>query len=87
MITATCTTSLYNITRFDNIIKYYNKLDLPMHCSLVQYPEAINIQYLPNELKQKVNKEVRNTIANLSKKLKKTDTIRLQNGVIMCYNI
>lgn len=70
MITATCTTSLYNITRFDNIIKYYNKLDLPMHCSLVQYPEAINIQYLPNELKQKVNKEVRNTIANLSKKIK-----------------
>jgi len=41
-----------------------------MHCSLVQYPEAINIQYLPNELKQKVNKEVRNTVANLSKKIK-----------------
>ena len=64
-ITATCTTSLFNITRFDRIIKYYNKLNLPMHCSLVQYPEAINIKYLPNELKAKVTKDVRNTVIEL----------------------
>ena len=64
-ITATCTTSLFNITRFNRIIKYYNKLNLPMHCSLVQYPEAINIKYLPNELKAKVTKDVRNTVIEL----------------------
>ena len=72
MITATCTTSLYNITKLHYVIEYYNKLDLPMHCSLVQYPQAINVQYLPNELKQKVNKNVRNTVASLSGKIKQT---------------
>ena len=52
------------------MIEYYNKLDLPMHCSLVQYPQAINVQYLPNELKQQVNQQVRNTVADLSGKIK-----------------
>lgn len=64
-LTTTCTVSLYNISRFDDIINYYVSLDCPFHCSLVQYPEALNIQYIPNIMKDNITKRVYNTINNL----------------------
>ena len=36
-----------------------------MHCSLVQYPEAINIKHLPNKLKAKATKDIKNAVAEL----------------------
>jgi organic radical activating enzyme len=64
-LTTTCTVSLYNISRFDDIRNYYVSLDCPFHCSLVQYPEALNIQYIPNIMKDNITKRVYNTINNL----------------------
>lgn len=56
-ISATCTVSLYNITRFTNIVKYFCGLDVYFHTSLVQYPEALNIKLLPKELKDSITQE------------------------------
>ena len=61
----TCTVSLYNISRFDKIIEYYESLDCPFHCSLVQYPEALNIQYIPKKMKDNITKRVYNIINNM----------------------
>ena len=64
-LTTTCTVSLYNISRFDDIINYYVSLDCPFHCSLVQYPEALNIQHIPKIMKDNITKRVYNTINSL----------------------
>ena len=61
----TCTVSLYNISRLDRIIEYYVSLDCSFHCSLVQYPEALNIQYIPKKMKDNITKRVYNTIDGL----------------------
>ena len=61
----TCTVSLYNISRLDRIIEYYVSLDCSFHCSLVQYPEALNIQYIPKKMKDNITKRVYNTIEGL----------------------
>jgi radical SAM protein with 4Fe4S-binding SPASM domain len=53
-ISATCTVSLYNITRLVDVIEYFTKLDVYFHTSLVQYPEALNIKLLPQHLKNKI---------------------------------
>ena len=42
---ATCTASILNITRLDDIISYYDSLGVPFHASLVQYPEELNIKF------------------------------------------
>ena len=56
-ISATLTTCLYNITKFVNIIDYFNNLNVNFHTSLVQYPKSLNIKLLSPKLKQKVTKE------------------------------
>jgi radical SAM protein with 4Fe4S-binding SPASM domain len=57
-LSATCTVSLYNITRLVDIIRYFVSLDVYFHASLVQYPKALNIRLLPKSLKRKLTKEV-----------------------------
>lgn len=59
-ISATCTTCLYNITRFINIIEYYTSLNVYFHTSLVQYPKALNIKLLPKHLKEKITNDFNN---------------------------
>jgi len=56
-ISATCTVCLYNITKFVDIIDYFNSLNVYFHTSLVQYPKALNIKLLPKHLKEKVTKD------------------------------
>ena len=56
-ISATWTTCLYNITKFVDIIDYFNSLNVYFHTSLVQYPKALNIKLLPKHLKEKVTKD------------------------------
>jgi len=56
-ISATCTTSLLNITRIVDVAKYYYSLGVPFHTSLVQFPRALNPKLLPQELKDKVTAE------------------------------
>jgi radical SAM protein with 4Fe4S-binding SPASM domain len=53
-VSATCTTSLLNITRLTSIIEYYLSLGAYFHTSIVQYPLALNPKLLPQELKDKV---------------------------------
>ena len=65
-ITATCTTSIYNITRFDNIIKYFTEIGCFFHASLVQYPDQINIKNLPKDLKDDITNKVINIDLNSS---------------------
>lgn len=56
----TCTTSLLNITRFSNIIRYTQEMGCRFHTSLVQYPRCLNIKLLPKHLKEKVTKDFYN---------------------------
>ena len=54
---ATCTTSILNITRFTDVVKYFINLKVGVHVSLVQYPRALNPKILPTTLKEKVTTE------------------------------
>ena len=56
-ISATCTTSLLNITRIVDVAKYFHSLGVPFHTSLVQFPRALNPKLLPQKLKDKVTAE------------------------------
>lgn len=67
---ATCTTSLLNITRLVPTIKYFLSLGAYFHTSLVQYPNALNIQLLPQELKNKVNADWEDFKQNIDNNLK-----------------
>ena len=49
--------STTDITKFVNIIDYFNNLNVNFHTSLVQYPKSLNIKLLSPKLKQKVTKE------------------------------
>lgn len=84
-VSATCTTSVLNITRLTQIFEYFNNLGAYIHTSLVQYPEALNPRILPVELKEKTtdswNKWLENIEENLSKN--KKNSIDLENQ-IMC---
>ena len=63
-ISATCTVSLYNITRLVDVIEYFTKLDVYFHTSLVQYPNALNIKLLPQHLKDKITNDFNNWLDN-----------------------
>lgn len=56
-ISATCTTSLLNITRIVDVAKYFHSLGVDFHTSLVQFPRALNPKLLPQALKDKVTAE------------------------------
>lgn len=74
-VSATCTTSLLNITRLTKIAEYFLSLGAYFHTSLVQYPRALNPKLLPKELKLQVTEEwiawCRNIDANIEYYLKK----------------
>jgi MoaA/NifB/PqqE/SkfB family radical SAM enzyme len=73
-IQATCTTSLLNITKFVDIMKYFLTLKVGVHTSLVQYPESLNIKLLPNELKKTVTQDWEQFKLNLVDIVKETYT-------------
>jgi len=56
-LSATCTTSILNITRLTSIAEYYLSLGAYFHTSLVQYPRALNPRLLPQELKDKTTRD------------------------------
>ena len=64
-ISATCTTSLLNITRIVSIIEYFLSLGTYFHASLVQYPRALNPKLLPRQIKEKITTEWNDWINNI----------------------
>lgn len=50
-ISATCTTSLLNISRLPSIVKYFTDLNVYFHTSIVQYPKALNPKLMPDLMK------------------------------------
>jgi len=70
-VSATCTTSLLNITRLVSIIEYFLSLGAYFHASIVQYPRALNPKLLPLELKKKITTEWSNWISDINSNIKK----------------
>ena len=64
-ISATCTTSLLNITRIVSIVEYFLSLGTYFHASLVQYPRALNPKLLPRQIKEKITTEWNDWIDNI----------------------
>jgi radical SAM protein with 4Fe4S-binding SPASM domain len=64
-ISATCTTSLLNITRIVSIVEYFLSLGAYFHASLVQYPRALNPKLLPRQIKEKITTEWNDWINNI----------------------
>ena len=64
-ISATCTTSLLNITRIVSIVEYFLSLGTYFHASLVQYPRALNPKLLPRQIKEKITTEWNDWINNI----------------------
>lgn len=81
-VSATCTTSLLNITRLTSIVEYFLSLGTYFHTSIVQYPRALNPKLLPQELKDKVTVEWKEWIKdidnNIAKNVKYTNNIDLE---------
>jgi radical SAM protein with 4Fe4S-binding SPASM domain len=81
-VSATCTTSLLNITRLTSVIEYFLSLGTYFHTSIVQYPRALNPKLLPQELKDKVTVEWKEWIKdidnNIAKNVKYTNNIDLE---------
>jgi MoaA/NifB/PqqE/SkfB family radical SAM enzyme len=70
-VSATCTTSLLNITRLISIIEYFLSLGAYFHASIVQYPRALNPKLLPIELKEKITAEWNSWIDNIDMNIEK----------------
>ena len=81
-VSATCTTSLLNITRLTSVVEYFLSLGTYFHTSIVQYPRALNPKLLPQELKDKVTVEWKEWIKdidnNIAKNVKYTNNIDLE---------
>jgi radical SAM protein with 4Fe4S-binding SPASM domain len=81
-VSATCTTSLLNITRLTSVIEYFLSLGAYFHTSIVQYPRALNPKLLPQQLKDKVTVEWKEWIKdidnNIAKNVKYTNNIDLE---------
>jgi radical SAM protein with 4Fe4S-binding SPASM domain len=81
-VSATCTTSLLNITRLTSVIEYFLSLGAYFHTSIVQYPRALNPKLLPQELKDKVTVEWKEWIKdidnNIAKNVKYTHNTDLE---------
>ena len=84
ILSATCTTSMLNITRFPAIAKYFNSLGVKFHCSIVQYPECLNPKVLPAPLKQQVTTEW-NTCLNDLKDSKDFSRIQSRGQKVIDY--
>lgn len=66
-LSATCTTSMLNITKFPEIILYFNSLGVHFHASIVQYPLALNPKLLPVELKDQVTDRYLSVLSSLQR--------------------
>jgi radical SAM protein with 4Fe4S-binding SPASM domain len=81
-VSATCTTSLLNITRLTSVVEYFLSLGTYFHTSIVQYPRALNPKLLPQELKDKVTVEWKEWIKdidnNIAKNVKYTHNTDLE---------
>ncbi|NQZ18120.1 MAG: radical SAM protein [Bdellovibrionales bacterium] len=64
-LVGTCTTSIYNISRLPKILKYFTRLQVYVHTSLVEYPSFLSPQVLPMELKLAVKKEIDQFLSNM----------------------
>lgn len=84
ILSATCTTSMLNITRFPAIAKYFDSLGVKFHCSIVQYPECLNPKVLPAVLKQQVTAEW-NTCLNDLKDSKDFNRIQSRGQKVIDY--
>lgn len=62
---ATCTVSVMQITRIPGIVRYFNRLGVFFHSSLVQYPRGLNIQTLPSPLRRQTEKDILSLLRNL----------------------
>ena len=81
-VSATCTTSLLNITRLTSVVEYFLSLGTYFHTSIVQYPRALNPKLLPQELKDKFTAEWKEWIKdidnNIAKNVKYTHNTDLE---------
>lgn len=68
-LSATCTTSILNVTRFVDIIEYYLSLGVFFHTSIVQYPKALNIKLLPHCLKEIIANDYYNWTNNIEENI------------------
>lgn len=95
-LSGTCTISLLNITRLIEVIDYVIGLDVYFHASLVQYPNALNIKLLPQEMKKKITQDYNDwlcqdplhTIKSRSKKVMpdlQLDRVRKYVGQVISY--
>lgn len=90
-VSATCTTSVLNITRLTSIVEYFLSLGVYFHTSIVQYPRPLNPKLLPKELKDKVTVEWNEWISdidnNIAKHLKPTrnNDLALHKKAILQY--
>ena len=84
ILSATCTTSMLNITRFADIVRYFNSLNVRFHASIVQYPECLNPKGLPDDLKDKVTFEFAQVLMEL-KDSKYYDKIKVHGQKVINY--
>ena len=84
ILSATCTTSMLNITRFADIVRYFNSLNVRFHASIVQYPECLNPKGLPDDLKDKVTFEFAQVLMEL-KDSKYYDRIKVHGQKVINY--
>lgn len=97
----TCTTSVYNIERLPETMNYITSLGLWGHTSLVEFPNYLSVQVLPETLKSRVAGKIENYLKNLESELsapfekssfwnsdgnRKMQVERVQKSVLNCLN-
>ena len=70
-LSATCTTSVLNITRLTNIFEYFNSIGAYIHTSLVQYPQALNPRILPLDMKKEITDNWNSWLDNIEENISK----------------
>lgn len=82
-MSATCTTSVLNITRIPQIFEYFNSIGTYIHTSIVQYPQALNPRVLPLDLKERITQEWNTWLDNIEVNLSKNkhDKINLEKQI------
>lgn len=55
-ISLVCTISIYNSLYIDEVVEYAKNLKVPIHFNTVQHPDYLNIQNLPFDIKQFIQK-------------------------------
>lgn len=70
-LSATCTTSVLNITRLTDIFEYFNSIGSYIHTSLVQYPQALNPRILPPDMKKEITDNWNSWLDNIDENISK----------------